>query len=63
MNNEKFWVVWQPESGSPMLRHKSLESAINEAERLAKNYENREFYVLEAVSVSKKIAVQTINLH
>lgn len=62
MRNEKFWVVWQPESGAPTYRHDSLESAQREAERLAEASQTREFYVLEAMSVSKKVTVQTVDL-
>ncbi len=62
MRNEKFWIVWQPESGSPTYRHDSLEAATKEAERLAEATRTREFFVLEAVSVSKKVTVQTLSL-
>jgi hypothetical protein len=62
MYNEKFWVVWQPQSGPPNYRHESIESATREAERLAEVSQTREFYVLEAVSVSKKVTVQTTTL-
>lgn len=55
----KFWVVWQPESGNPHKRHDSLESASREAERLAECAPRHAFYVMEAVSVSRKVSVQT----
>lgn len=63
MSEQKFWVVWQPESGSPTHCHDSLESATREAERLAECAWPRTFYVLEAVSASKKVTVQTTRLH
>jgi hypothetical protein len=44
----KFWVVWQPESGVPTMRHETKQSAITEAERLARGTTGRRFYVLEA---------------
>lgn len=59
MNAEKFWVVWQPESGAPSHRHESRESAQREAERLAECCGKREFFVLEAISVSQKVMVMT----
>lgn len=55
----KFWVVWQPESGNPQHRHESLESASREAERLAECAPRHAFYVMEAISVSRKVSVQT----
>lgn len=62
MSNSKFWVVWQPESGAPHRRHDSLESAQAEAERLAEATQTRSFYVMEAISVAKKISVVTTKL-
>lgn len=62
MSDSKFWVVWQPESGSPTHRHESLESATAEAERLAECAPRRQFYVLEAICVSKKVSVMTLPL-
>lgn len=59
MNTEKFWVVWQPESGAPRHRHESRESAQREAERLAECAYPRPFFVLEAISVSQKVTVMT----
>jgi len=62
MTNEKFWVVWQPDSGNPTHRHASREDALKEAERLAECAWPRTFYVLEAISSSRKVTVQTTTL-
>jgi hypothetical protein len=62
MNKSKFWVVWQPEGGSPTFRHETEVSATREAERLAESDRGRAFYVLEAVSVSRKVSVVTTKL-
>ena len=59
MDNETFFVVWQPESGNPTYRHRTYESAKTEAERLADCSPRREFYVLQAVSKSAKVSVVT----
>jgi len=62
MDNEKFWVVWQPESGNPRYRHATYRAAADEAERLAESAPQHEFFVLEAVSRSKKVSVLTVPL-
>jgi hypothetical protein len=62
MSTEKFWVVWQPESGAPTYRHGTYESAQKEAERLAECAPKHAFFVLEAVSVSRKVSVITTPL-
>ena len=61
-NEEKFWVVWQPESGNPSRRHSSFELAHSEAKRLAECAPQREFYVLEAVCKAAKVSVVTTML-
>jgi hypothetical protein len=62
MSTEKFWVVWQPESGAPTYRHDTYERALKEAERLAETVPGREFFVMEAMSVSRKVSVITTPL-
>lgn len=53
MNNEdkKFFMVMG--EGRPHVRHSSLYSANVEAERLAKQHPNTDFFVLQAVSVTR----------
>jgi hypothetical protein len=62
MNNETFFVVWQPESGNPQYRHETYQQAKAEAERLADIAPRRDFYVLQAVSKSAKVSVVTTTL-
>ena len=49
LTEEPFWLVWKGSAGTPTRRHKTEESAIGEARRLAKINPGR-FYVMEAVS-------------
>lgn len=60
---DKFWVVWNPNGESPMHRHDSEHLAKKEAERLARVVSDEEFYVLEAITVSRKSDVVTEVLH
>ena len=50
----KFWIVLADENGTPTFRHPSLQSAQNEAERLARNVTDREFTVLESLATVMK---------
>jgi len=59
VSNDKFWVVWQPESGAPHHRHESFHLAQDEAERLAIRNPRKTFFVLEAISKSSHITVVT----
>lgn len=48
-----FYIVWQPGSSRPpTYRHTDLTEAIHEAQRLANQRPNLEFYVLEAAAVA-----------
>lgn len=59
---EKFWLVWNPAGNSPRYKHPSEESAEREAERLAALNPSDSFYVLEALTCSRNIAVRTTRL-
>lgn len=48
-----FYYVFNPERDKPTYRHKSVESAIEEAERLAQLNPGEDFVVLEAVGVAR----------
>jgi hypothetical protein len=43
----KFWMVWNPYTKATSFRHSTLETALVEAERLARTV-GGEFFVLEA---------------
>ena len=61
-SDAEFYVVWNPNGGNPTMRHGALSSAINEAERLARQCGGQKFYVLKAVTVSTKNDVRTERL-
>jgi hypothetical protein len=48
-NYAPFWFVWNPNGPSPSYRHQLLESAVKEAERLARLNPGTTFVVLESV--------------
>lgn len=52
MDNLEFWLVWNPNGTQPPRRqHLSLESAGDEASRLAASKPGESFFVLHAVEV------------
>lgn len=59
MDGERFWIVWNPKSPRPpTYRHRSEESARDEAERLARLNPGQEFIVLGAVASVRVVDVQ-----
>lgn len=46
----QFWLVWHEDGGEPRVRHNSKQSALNEAERLAKLTPGERFFVLKATA-------------
>lgn len=62
MEQEAFFLVWNPKTAHARYRHGSESQALDEARRLAAANPNDEFYVLEAVSVSKSNQVVTEKL-
>jgi hypothetical protein len=56
-----FWMVLG--SGTPVVRHRTLDAARSEAERLAMQQPGQEFAVLEAVAVVKKSELQWQECH
>lgn len=46
----EFWMVWNPNGNTPRYTHQSYESAVTEAQRLARVVEGEQFYVLHAVA-------------
>lgn len=59
---EAFWTVWNPARSAPTVRHDSREEALREAERLASIQPNDSFYVMQAITVSRKVTVTTHEL-
>lgn len=57
-----FWMVWSPQGNPPRYQHPNADAAKAEAERLARANPGQEFFVLEAVSVSKRVDVETRSL-
>ncbi len=57
----KFYMVWHEGDRAPKIKHISKILAQNEAERLANTNEGN-FYLLEAISVSRKISTITTKL-
>lgn len=48
MQNEKIWVVYNPQGRAPTFTHTSYESAKTEARRLARANPEQRFYVMES---------------
>lgn len=46
---EKFWMVWRDDSSASTVQHPSLQSAKQEAERLARANIGNRFVVLESL--------------
>ena len=42
-----FYLVWTPTTGYTKFKHENYSSAKNEAERLALEHPNQEFYILQ----------------
>jgi hypothetical protein len=53
----KFWMVWRADGPVPTIQHTTLESARQEAERLASR-QSGEFHVLELVGTATRTTVE-----
>ena len=51
MENERFWLVWNPSRSMPQVRHLTRLDAMNEATRLAKLQPGEKFYILCATGL------------
>ena len=59
-----FFLVWNPAGRNPTHRHGTYDGALAEARRLADLNPGAEFYVLRALSLSKRREpVETEDLH
>lgn len=56
---DKFWMVYGDGQRAPTVKHASFEIAKQEAERLCRNNPGIDFFVLQPVSVSKRVDVET----
>ena len=61
-DNDNFWMVWQPESGKPTVRHETRGAADAEAQRLALLNPGKRFYVLKALAFVERNDVRTVQL-
>jgi hypothetical protein len=58
MNDKAFWLVWNPGSKNPSVRHTTEESAARESSRLAHANPGLSFYVLKAERYAKVVPAQ-----
>lgn len=54
-----FWVVWCPAARPPFVRHDTEQRAVEEAERLARQYIGETFYVLRSVAARQSLDMLT----
>lgn len=59
MEEETFFLVWNPQRNAPTYKHGTLELATLEAKRLAAKTPNEKFFVLQAITCSEKNDVIT----
>jgi hypothetical protein len=59
---KKFYSIWNPIGGSPLVKHKTIDEAKAEAKRLATKHPGKEFYVLCTVGVAKYPAAEYTEL-
>ena len=59
---DTFYLVWNPLGRAPIHQHEKYHQAKTEAERLATLNPGQQFFVLQAVSLTKKVDVETIAL-
>lgn len=57
MKHEIFYLVWNPQAGTPTYRHETEDSAISEAKRLAAKNPGQEFFVMASIGRATKIDV------
>ena len=62
MENNQFWMVWNPERNAPTHRHLSKEQAEREAERLARANAGQRFYILQATAYREVETMRRVRL-
>ena len=50
----RFWVVWCPQRGNPLVQHETYDAARDEAIRLAR-LRGHTYYVLECVGMATRV--------
>jgi len=58
METERFWYVWVKNGQPPSFKHKTLESAKEEAERLVRLNSKTHAQVFELVGVCRRIDIE-----
>lgn len=58
----QFWLVWNVGGGAPTHKHDTEQSAIYEAERLARANPGQQFAVLEAIHLRCVDSMQRVDL-
>lgn len=59
----RFWMVYGLHQGAPTARHKTEQSAVEEAKRLARKFPDVEFFVLETTHHVVKRDVDVTEIH
>lgn len=64
MNEPPFYLVWRDGGSLPVKQHKSIISAENEAERLARDNPGTDFYVLipASRSVERRVSIERFDV-
>lgn len=61
-HKEPFWFVWNPQGHNPQHKHPTLDSALREAERLARINPGQTFIVLQSVQALTVDNIQRTDL-
>lgn len=59
MSDDTFFMAWNPSRSAPNYKHSSYQEAKREAERLSRNTPGEKFFVLQAVSLTRKVDIET----
>ena len=61
-HRKPFWLVWNPQGYNPQRKHKTLDDATREAERLARTNPGKYFIVMQSVGAMVVDNIQRIDL-
>lgn len=62
MDQSSFWMVWNPQGNQPTYKHPTRDSAVAEAERLARKCPGDQFYILAATDLRVCDNMQRVTL-